>query len=104
MPPSLPPHGEPTRALTPRQEEVVNLLPFGLSLAEIGRRMGGIGEKAVRDHVNAIAMLLPNDGGLPAEKLVRAWAGWRYWRKHFAKFPAIASDGPPITTGEHARP
>lgn len=97
----LPPHGEPHRALTPRQEQVVELLAHGLSFTEIGTRLG-ISRHTVRDRVNEVHQLLPNEGDLEPEHNVRAWAGWRFWRKHFDRHPRIHPSGPPLTTGSRA--
>lgn len=97
----LPPHGEPHRALTRRQEQVVELLAFGLSYTEIGLRLG-ISRKTVRDRVNEVHIMLENPGGLEPEHNVRAWAGWRFWRKHFDRHPRVAQPGPPLTAGMRA--
>ena len=93
---TLPPHGEPIRPLTRRQEEIVELLPFGYSLAEIGARLvPPITEESVGNHIDRISQLLDNEGELPAEKHVRAWAGWRFWRRHFHRHPHSGDLGCP---------
>lgn len=98
---ATPPHGDPARPLTPRQEQVVDCLVRGLTYDETAVELE-IAVSTVKDRVDEVANVLPNDGDLEPEKLVRLWGAWRYWRQRFAKHPQIAPPGPPITGGMRA--
>lgn len=69
---------EPRRPLSPRQQEVADLLARGWSYKRIASELD-ISPDTVQTHVEEIANKLPNADDLTAGTLVMLWAAHRLW-------------------------
>lgn len=94
----------PIRALTERQQEIVDGLLAGGSYAEIGTRLG-CSARTVETHVRQIANLIDGLDELPPRWRIYAWAQQQRWeREHQMKLdvmqavtdasPAVPNDRP----------